>query len=127
MQINPVLIASDGLWGGFQPCLGLVDMITSTPNPTTGLGNFTEIPKPSVIRTCTDYNSLYLHDGNALAGALEEPTPLLKVRCEELDTLYSEGVHELPLSAVVLVMLTDPGSQAYSSIGEGSVAPSCPH
>ena len=79
MQINPDLIASDGLWGGFQPCLGLVDMITSTPNPTTGLGNFTEIPKPSVIRTCTDYNSLYLHDGNALAGALEEPTPLLKV------------------------------------------------
>ena len=111
MQTNPDLIASDGLWSSIEPCPELVELISSTPNATVRLGNFTEVPEPSVIRTCTRNNGIYILDGDELADALAEPTPLLKVCCEELGHLCSEGVHGPPLWAAVLVMLTDQVSQ----------------
>ena len=85
MQINPDLVASDGSFSGVEPCPGLVELITTTPSATARLGNFTEIPDPSVIRSCTSDNGLYILDGQGLADALAEPTPLLKVRCTYLD------------------------------------------
>ena len=84
MQINPDLVASDGLFNAVQPCPGLVDLMTTTPNTTSRLGNFTDIPELSVIQTCVKNNAIYILDAEALADALAEPTPLLKVRCTDL-------------------------------------------
>lgn len=81
VQINPDLVASDGLFSSIQPCPGLVELITTAPNATARLGNFTEIPERSVLRSCSRSNGIYIFDGQELADALAEPIPLLKVRC----------------------------------------------
>ena len=84
MQINPDLVASDGLFSGVEPCPGLVELITTTPDTTLRLGNLTDIPELSVIQTCVRNSAIYILNAEALADALAEPTPLLKVRCTDL-------------------------------------------
>lgn len=79
MQTNPALASSEGRWRGVEPCPALVELLTATPNAASKLGNFTEIPEPQVIRECSVTSGIYVLDGESLAAAIAEPTPLLKV------------------------------------------------
>ena len=72
--------ASDDKFASVERCPALDELLTATPNTTSGLGNFTEVPELSIITECPSNSSLYLLDGESLAEALADPTPLLKVR-----------------------------------------------
>ena len=71
--------SSGGKFAGVEGCPALDEILTAT-NATSRLGNFTEFPEPSLIRDCPSRSSLYLLNGETLAEALADPTPLLKVR-----------------------------------------------
>ena len=71
---------SDGKFAGVERCPALDEILTATPNATNRLGNFTEFPEVSILDECSSSSSLYLLDGESLAEALADPTPLLKVR-----------------------------------------------
>lgn len=64
------------------PCGALSDIITATPDPATFLeiGNFTEEPTPELLKECSASNSVDVLGGHALAAALKQPEPLVKVR-----------------------------------------------
>lgn len=73
------LTASYGVFSTVAPCQALLDIITSTPTPTSGLGNFTERPSEQLLRDCSTSSAVYLLNGDTLARALSAPTPMLKV------------------------------------------------
>lgn len=70
---------SSGVFANVAPCQPLLDILTDTPEPGSNLGNFTEQPSEEVLRDCTDNNSAYLLQGTALADALRQAEPKLKV------------------------------------------------
>ena len=76
--------SADGQWAGVEPCPALAEILTRTPDASSRLGNFTEVPDLMVVRECSSSSGIYLLHGKALADALAEPTPLLKVRSTAL-------------------------------------------
>lgn len=81
---SPVEQPSSGVFDSIPPCQGLVDILTDEPSPSTqlGLGNFTEAPDEQLLSDCLISNAATLFNGRALASALAQPLPLLKVRAE---------------------------------------------
>ena len=77
MQASP-----EGKFAGVERCPELDAILTATPATTSRLGNFTEFPDPSVIRDCSSStgSAFYILDGEELAAALADPTPLPNVR-----------------------------------------------
>lgn len=79
MQAEDFAVSS-GVFANVAPCQPLLDILTDTPELGSNLGNFTEQPSEEVLRDCTDNNSAYLLQGTALADALRQAEPKLKVR-----------------------------------------------
>lgn len=78
MQAENVAVSS-GVFSNVAPCQPLLDILTTTPDPSNKLGNFTQQPTEDLLRDCTTNNAAYLLHGTALAEALKEPLPLVKV------------------------------------------------
>ena len=57
-----------------------MNILTDTPRPDSTIGNFTTAPTEEEMRSCATNNAVYLLNGEALAQALIQPAPLLKVR-----------------------------------------------
>lgn len=72
--------ADEGLFASIEPCPIFLDILTDTPSPDSPLGNFTQAPTEREMRECVETHSLYLLNGDALAEALRQPAPSLKVR-----------------------------------------------
>ena len=69
-----------GVFSSTQPCQTFLDILTDTPPPGSALGNFTRAPTVQEMRFCASDNAVHLLNGEALALALIQPAPSLKVR-----------------------------------------------
>ena len=69
----------DGVFANISPCEPLLATVTANPDANSRMGNFTEAPTVELIKECSRSHSAYVLNGEALAEALQQPSPLVKV------------------------------------------------